>query len=149
MVSGCSSSDQRECGNDLTECLIDFLITEKEAANKEDAQSLFLVDLNDIESGNIYKKRLNTIKPGIYTFGLLGPHFSNYIVLVKDSNSFTIVEDYELEWVLSTLSEFFKKNDDLYTSEDKIKVVSNTLNILKNRLSIELYQEIPGIELNK
>jgi hypothetical protein len=150
MISSCSGKSQEKisCKENLKECLIEFLISQNEVFDEKVEESLFLVNLNDMDGGNIHKKRVKDIEPGIYSFGILGPHFNNYLVLI--GSEINLVENYEIEHVLQNLSNFFEKNPQLYSDEEKIRVTSNILKLLSNReLNEKLQEEVPDIELNE
>lgn len=123
---------QNDCKANLKECLIEFLISAKETSNKKDQSALFLVDLSDKSRNELFKTEKVILKPTIYTFGLLGPHYNNFL-MVYQSNKVVLITDYSTESVLLCLSNFFKDHSKNFNEEQKIELVTNVLQILNLR----------------
>jgi len=146
---GCSGQSQKKeiCyESNLKDCLINFLISVKETSDKKDQSILFLVDLNDKSRNNLFKNGEAALKPSIYTFGLLGPHFNNFL-MVYQPNQITIISDYSTEDVLTTLSNFLKSNSEKLNEEQKVELSINTLQILDLRNLNKKLRSEPDIEL--
>lgn len=141
------SSKEKVCNeSNLKECLIDFLISMKETTDKKDQSILFLVDLGDKDRSNLFKTSELTLKPSIYTFGLLGPHFNNFLMLYQP-NQVTIVSDYSLNSVMINLNNFLEVNTSKLNEEQKVELAINTLQILSLRNLNKRLRSEPDIEL--
>ncbi|MFC2187421.1 hypothetical protein ACFCT7_08890 [Fulvivirgaceae bacterium LMO-SS25] len=146
--SGQKQMNEMQCLEELHDCLFEFLIAESQAFNEEEKSILFLVDLSENDRDNLLKTK-GFINPGVYSFGLSGPHFNNYIVVVTSEEAI-IVENYNIENVLIVLNDFFKRSEKNISEVSKLSIVMNVLEILNVRLENEkLEREELDIELDK
>lgn len=137
---------QNDCKENLKGCLIEFLISAKETSDKKDQSVLFLVDLSDKSRNELFKTEKVILKPTIYTFGLLGPHYNNFL-MVYQSNKVVLITDYSTESVLLSMSNFFKDHSENFNEEQKIELVTNVLQILSLRNLNKTNREELDVEL--
>lgn len=136
--------------DDFKDTLLQFLISKGEALNYEEKSILFLTDLRYDKGFNLFNKLDDTIKLnyGIYSFGLMGPHFSNYLVIISERN--TIIENYNLVFVLTALIDVYKLSTDIASEKYKITMTQNVLKVLMNRvLDEDLGHDTTEIKLKK
>ena len=123
---------------ELSDCLFEFLLTNGEAFEEEEKSILFLIDLSKNDGANLLKSN-NVMIPGIYSFGLSGPHFNNYLVLIT-LDEVKIVEKYNIENILVTLHDFFVLDEMKFPELMKLNVTESVLQILNIRLENEILE---------
>jgi hypothetical protein len=152
LAFNCNGQGQEEKlhKEDVKELLIQFLISIKEASKYEEKSILFLTDLRFDDGRNLFKEGTEPlyVKSGVYSFGLLGPHFNNYLMIV--STDITLIKNYRTEVVLLKLSDFYRHNSNKFSEDEKIQITKNALKILSIReLNQELDKDIIDIDLNE
>ncbi len=147
---GCVNSIKinRNCKYSLKKCIFQFLIYQKEINENETDVMLFLTNLSDSTNTDLFQNNTNiTLKGGIYSFGILGAHNNNYLMFVDNDSDIMLVEQYNIEYILSLLESFFKRNTHNYNEKQKLEIINNVLKILSIRRLNETL-ETEQIEIN-
>jgi hypothetical protein len=135
IAHGCTDAQSNRfwfCKSELKDCLSEFLIDRKEILNKSEGEALYITDISELEKGNIVgaKRGLQT---GVYSFGILGPHYNQYLFFVEP-NSTNIITNYSVKFVLVDLCDYFDRNEKSFTEDKKLKIAENVIKVLNLRM---------------
>lgn len=135
LVYGCTDAQSnrfRFCKSELKDCLFEFLIDRKEILSKSEGKALFITDISELEKGDIVEAK-GGLQTGVYSFGILGPHYNQYMFFVEPTST-TIITNYSVKFVLNDLSDYFNRNEKSFTEDKKLKVAKNVNKILNLRM---------------
>lgn len=122
----------------LEKLLLSFHI-EQDKINNSDLErytpSIILVDAFDYSA-------FDSTKEGIFKFEIAGSHQRPFLFIYEEQK-IDLVSDYSIQNILNVLTDFYIRNDSLYTNQQKLQYLENIVKIIKTNQNPPGWYELP------